>query len=363
MYIEGKEIGFMQKIKLLIVPFVAISLFAGCNKGPTHPINEEITKIEDGLYSMTLRDDYVEKYINAGGGDTDGDILDFAKKNISDDPILDKYHPWAACYGDACSSFVCLNNDNEYIHGRNLDLIPAALLPNTPSLIMHNIPKSGYESISFSTFGLLSLDAGDIPSEHAQAFKIFEFVPLDGINSAGLAVNVNVLHKSESRVQQDTIGKTDITTTVLIRLILNKAKNVDEAVKIINKYNIHDSNTLPMPYHFMISDQSGASCVVEFYNNEIQIINKRQDEKILAMTNTEMNEHFGEEWKECERYKAIIQTFNQYGGEKLTQEQAMEALKAAKQNHTTHSIIYNLKKKSVYFCRGMQWEQMHFFDM
>lgn len=70
-----------------------IQITLSLDSKPTNPISEEITKIEDGLYSMTFRDDYVEKYLVDGGGDEDIDILNFAKKNISDDEILDLYEP------------------------------------------------------------------------------------------------------------------------------------------------------------------------------------------------------------------------------------------------------------------------------
>ena len=365
-----------MKKTLLFGALATCALFSitSCNQPthkPTNPIKEEITKIEEGLYSMTFRDDYVEKYIKAGGGDADQDILDFAKANISDDEILERYQPItsSSLIKDACSSFNCLNSDNEYIHCRELDLLPLNYQPMFPSIIMHNIPKKGYESIAFTSFANMGMNfTADInPVEHEQAFKIFELIPIDGINSAGLAVNINDISNEKSYVNQNEEGKTHITTTILVRLLLNKAKNVDEAIKLIQRYNLHDSDTRTTAYHLMISDKSGASCIIEFFENKIQIIRKAKGDKIIAMTNTEVNENFPQEegqgsWKDCPRYKALIEKFNGYD-KNITEDEAIEVLKAALQNTTTHTIVYNLSKKSVYFCRSQQWEQMHFFDL
>lgn len=335
---------------------------------PEHHIPEKLTKIEDGLYSMTFRDDFVEDYISKGGGSNDGAILDYAKNNISDDEILDLYEPIEG--RGACSSFNCLSNEEDYIHCRNLDLLPPKIHSTYPSIIMHNIPKKGYESIAFSSFANMGMrftinDAD--PFEHEQAFKIFEFIPVDGINSEGLAVNINDISNEHSRVNQTEESKINITTTVLVRRLLNEAKNVEEAIEIINNFNIHDSTTRNTAYHIMISDANGDSCVVEFYDNVIQRISKGAEDKILTMTNTEMNSHFPQEegqgsWKDCPRYKAIIEKFSEYR-ENLTQENAIEVLKAATQETTTHSIVYNLQKKSVYFCCSQQWNKMHFYEL
>lgn len=318
-------------------------------------VPEEITKVTDKMYSMTLRDDYFETYLNNGGGSSDMDILRFAIENISNDPIFQNMIPQKQ--PGACSSFVFQNTDGEFCHARNLDFDPSF-----NSLLIHNIPKSGYESISFSSYFCLNLKGDFSPAEHAEAFKIFEFLPMDGINSAGLALNMNDIYNSHSRVQQNT-NKADLTTTALNRLLLNKAGSVEEAISLIQSYDIHDSDTRNNGYHIMISDKSGDACVIEFYNSELQVIRKQKNQEIFAMTNTELNSYFPEEdYKNDTRYKAIMNKFNEYGG-KLDKEKGIEVLKSAKLSTTLHSIIYNLERQTVYFCRYQNWDKMNFFGL
>ena len=63
---------------------------------------------------------------------------------------------------------------------------------------------------------------------------------------------------------QDT-DKPDFTSTTLLRLILDYADNVEEAVEIASSYDLHDSaNT---SYHYMVADASGKSAILEWTND------------------------------------------------------------------------------------------------
>ena len=91
------------------------------------------------------------------------------------------------------------------------------------------------------------------------------YAPLDGMNEKGLCVAVNMIQDRES-IEQNT-DKSDITTTTAVRLLLNKAADVDEAVEILKNYDMHSS--MGMMVHFAIADSSGKSVAVEYINNEM----------------------------------------------------------------------------------------------
>ena len=93
-------------------------------------------------------------------------------------------------------------------------------------------------------------------------------MPLDGINEKGLCVSDLVID-TPLLINQDK-GKTDLTITTLIRLLLDKAASVDEALELINCFDIHSS--AGMMHHLAISDRGGKSVVVEFYENEVYVI-------------------------------------------------------------------------------------------
>ena len=64
--------------------------------------------------------------------------------------------------------------------------------------------------------------------------------------------------------------KLDITTTTAIRMMLDKAKNVDEALELLSSYHMHSSAN--SCYHFQICDASGKSVVVEYVDNEMKVV-------------------------------------------------------------------------------------------
>lgn len=82
------------------------------------------------------------------------------------------------------------------------------------------------------------------------------YAPLDGMNAAGLAVSVNMIQDS-AVIEQDT-DKPDITTTTAIRLLLDKAGSVNEALKLLGQYDLHGS--MGMMIHFAIADSTGPQC-------------------------------------------------------------------------------------------------------
>ena len=77
------------------------------------------------------------------------------------------------------------------------------------------------------------------------------YAPLDGMNEKGLAVGVLLIDTTPTN--QNT-KKVDITTTTAIRMMLDKAKNVDEALALLSSYDMHSSAN--SCYHFQICDAS-----------------------------------------------------------------------------------------------------------
>ena len=94
------------------------------------------------------------------------------------------------------------------------------------------------------------------------------YAPLDGMNEAGLAVSVNMIQDSAA-IEQNT-DKPDITTTTAIRLLLDQAGNVDEALELLGQYDLHGS--MGMMVHFAIADSTGRSVAVEYVDNEMIVI-------------------------------------------------------------------------------------------
>lgn len=94
------------------------------------------------------------------------------------------------------------------------------------------------------------------------------YAPLDGMNEQGLVVSVNMI-PDNATINQDT-DKPDITTTTAIRLLLNRAATVEEALKLLEEYDMNAS--MGYMVHLAIADKDGNSVVVEYVDNEMIVI-------------------------------------------------------------------------------------------
>ncbi|KXB41332.1 carcinine hydrolase/isopenicillin-N N-acyltransferase family protein [Amygdalobacter nucleatus] len=75
------------------------------------------------------------------------------------------------------------------------------------------------------------------------------YTPLDGINEKGLSVGICMTYQGPGKkgniaTDQQT-DKKDITSTILLRLMLDKAATVDEAIQIAQSYDMHIPLNLP----------------------------------------------------------------------------------------------------------------------
>ena len=163
-----------------------------------------------------------------------------------------------------CSTISVKNANGGYFFGRNFDWQAC------DALVVTSYPKEGYASISTVNLGFIRQGAGASTSMLTDEMMTIAalYAPLDGMNEKGLCVSVNMIQDSAA-IHQDT-GKPDITTTTAIRLMLDKAANVEEALALLREYDLHASMNYMI--HFAIADSEGNSVAVEYINDEMVII-------------------------------------------------------------------------------------------
>lgn len=73
---------------------------------------------------------------------------------------------------------------------------------------------------------------------------------------AGVACGIYMSYQGkedEVVATNQTTDKTDLTSTTMLRMILDYADSVDKAVELVKKYDLHDSaNT---SFHYMVADR------------------------------------------------------------------------------------------------------------
>lgn len=272
----------MKKILyILLVVLVLVTVFAGCSStGETTQtgnssvpstctreeeslnfivLTDEIIELTDGFSAVRHSGDYgFDLFLEQGGASSDSEIVSFLMNNVMSDLgslIFDENS-----FG--CSTLSVKNVDGDSLFGRNFDW-------NTcNAMVIQSQPENGYSSISTVNMDFISLSGISLSAlpDQIQALAGL-YAPLDGLNEMGLAVSVNMIEDSAT-IEQNT-DKPDITTTTAIRLMLDKAANVEEAIELLNSYDMHAS--FGYMVHFAIADRNGDSVVVEYVNNEMVV--------------------------------------------------------------------------------------------
>lgn len=220
---------------------------------------EKITELEDGLSVVRYEgDDGFGGFLEQGGAASDEGVVEYLSSQLTSNipGLLFGGNPFG------CSTLSVKNTDGGYLFGRNFDW-------NTcNALIISSKPDNGYASVSTVNMDFLragGLDISKLP-DTAQAI-IGLYAPLDGMNEKGFAVSVNMIADSDT-IEQES-DKPDITTTTAIRLLLNQAANVEEALDLLSQYDLHAS--MGMMIHLALADTEGNSVVVEYVNNEMVV--------------------------------------------------------------------------------------------
>ena len=221
-----------------------------------------IEKLEDGLYSMEYNGNYgLDKFLEQGGAKSDEEIADFVTSYLSNG--FYKTHTESIEKDFGCSTLVATDSTGSTIMGRNYDW------QQCTAMIVHLKPENGYESISTTSLEFIGLDDSWNPNNITEKSKTLAaiYAPVDGINEKGLCI-ADLVAGDNEHTNQDT-DKIDITTTMSIRLILDKAATTEEAIELLKKYDMNSS--INFAHHFAISDASGKSVVVEYINNQIYV--------------------------------------------------------------------------------------------
>ena len=163
-----------------------------------------------------------------------------------------------------CSTICAVDEAGTVFFGRNYDW------EECRAMLVHTKPKDGYESISTCCLDFLGFDERYTPDgsmmERIQTLAAI-YVPLDGMNEKGLVVADLMAGDNEKTYQQT--GKPDLTTTTAIRLLLDKAASVDEAVELLRQYDMHSS--IGSAHHLSMADASGKSVAVEYVDGEMLV--------------------------------------------------------------------------------------------
>lgn len=217
----------------------------------------QIETLEPGFSSTEFAgDDGFEDFLSAGGASSDAGVIRFLAQRLAADLTLG-VNPFG------CSTMAVQSPEGGTLFGRNFDW------QSCDALVLVSKPTQGYASISTVNLDFIQRGGGLGRLLESDKIRVQAalYAPLDGMNEKGLAVSVNMIQDSAS-INQDT-DKPDLTTTTAVRLLLNKAADVDEALALLEQYDLHAS--MGMMVHFALADTAGRAVVVEYIDNQMVI--------------------------------------------------------------------------------------------
>ena len=323
------------------------------------------------VYEMTMDGGYYfDDFLAKGGAKSDDELIDFIVDNLTKGLFeVDLGSPDVGC-----SSFAVTDEKGNNLFGRNYDF------SSTNSLILHTNPGNGrHASISSVDLQFLNLSDGINGIVDGLTAIAAAYAPLDGMNDAGVSCGIYMSYQGgeETVATDQQTDKPDLTSTTMLRMVLDYASTVEEAVALIEQYDMHDS--AQTSYHYMIADATGKSAILEWTNGTDETDNDGSARTLKVIWNDD-DAHIGEregnadyqwitnfilqpgyyagdEFKAgLDRYDEIYSRLSATDGVVEDEQAAMEILQAVGRRNwnnddgngcTVHSVVYNLTQKTV----------------
>lgn len=247
--------------------------------------------------------------------------------------------------GKACTGFTAEGKDGKAFFGHNEDW------EKGDYLVLRTYPASDYSSIS-----VVDISEANMESTYGRRLLLASaFFPLAGMNSQGLAVST---YSVDQHRASQSLDKPDIIWSVAIRLMLDKAATVPEALALLDSYDmlIDEGNSLQM----LIADATGDSAVAAWVNGAMRIT--RRSGSWQAVSNFVQWEAEESAYTSCARYTSAKEFLISHP-ETMDEDVGFMLLKTTAQTpHTQFSVVCNLTEREMVLAFGSKFEERHRFD-
>lgn len=325
---------------------------------------------DGAVYQINFSGDYFfDEFLSQGGASNDAELISFITRSITKG-IIPMHIKTSSI---ACSAFTADTQSGDRVFGRNYDFSA------TNTAIVYTDPGEGRHA-SYSTIDLsfLGLDADkDVETIGQKILTLAApYVPLDGINDAGVACGIFMSYQGEGKgTPTDTqTDKPDLTSTTLLRLILDYADSVEDAVALAQQYDLHDSAS--SCFHYMVADSTGRSAILEWVGtdadhdadgaqrqlnvlwNDTDALSDSADWQVVTNFIKTPGYYDGTtaEMKGLDRYEHLAAALRETDGIVADRDAAMDLLASVgrrtwnnddSNSNTVHSVVYDLTDKSV----------------
>ena len=315
----------MKKVIIIIVVVVLAALGLFVYGGYQIFKNEiaamqSVEEIRNGVYTLTYNGDYGFKgFLEQGGAKTDAEMATYIAGFLSHG----YYKPQVTTPEGGCTTV-----SGGHVFARNFDWEPVG-----NKIILHTNPDDGYASIATSNFAFLGFGDDWKPQSMQEKFMAMAavYVPLDGMNEKGLCVADLIEIDGDTNVP-DT-EKPDLTIVGAIRLVLDYAADVEEAIGLLSQYDVFPS--ISRMHHLSLCDSKVTPT--------------------LVVTN-----HCLSELGSGEDIAESRQRFDMLNADYMPVDdgKALQAIQAASYpSETLWTVIYNQQTLTTTHYFGCEWEQ------
>ncbi len=220
------------------------------------------------LYELEYTVDYrLDDAIKAGVSSTP-DLTEFVNEHLFDKK-WESSQSVQASFTPGCSAFAVPDAESvDFLMGRNYDFCHTSGGEYVPisAFVVHTAPVGGKKSISFVDGNNFQFRKG-MPTDGNSDISLLMALPygvLDGINEDGFAMGV--LSLNEAPTKQNDPGRHSISTTIAIRLLLDRCSTVKQAIDTLRKYNMQMTNIPGKKnnYHYFMADATGDFAIIEY---------------------------------------------------------------------------------------------------
>lgn len=226
----------------------------------------------------------------------------------------------------------------------------------SPILLLFTDTDDGYASVTVVDIAYLGFDedsAKNPPWYLKLRLWLTPAIPFEGLNEHGLTIaTASVANLDPKR----NPAKEDMLCLGIIRVVLDKARNVEEALALMQSYNI----TFPAGpnVHYLLADCDGNAAVVEVLaDGSLAIFRNTQPWHVATNHYLATNPD-----KKCFRMERCKKVLGQAEG-KLTADEAMDLLERVRIGCTVWSLVYEMNEKKVTVCLDSDFEKRYTFTL
>ena len=270
-------------------------------------------------YRMTYTGDYgLEELLEQGGVMEEKSLARFVGDQLSFDMLGDPHIAESRVESTSCA-FSAENSIALYgiLTGRTFHSSEEMMI-----LTLVTRPKDGYASVSTVDLTALGYTSYNRPGLfNRRSILAAPYLPMDGMNERGLCAALLPLCDMPPVYYNTSLP--DLTATTAVRLVLDRARDVAEALELLSGYDVHPS--FGCVCQLALSDHSGRCVVVEWAEGQMTVT----DQPYAA--NSSLSDPLCEDspalLDSAERFSTMQSKHEQYSGA-MTQPQVFNAMEA-----------------------------------